>query len=398
MAATQILMNSTGVGTFPHIIEDKGSRPVPHPTVNEEVQEEWSPEEFRDSASLKNAVVSGHVTFTFNGIVIDDGTKYDRAFNLDNAQVDQNTTDISTLTGASHTQNTDTKLDEGGANEITAATIKAFVDSKGQINGLAELDASGKVPTSQLPSVVLGGIKVIGFWDAATNTPDLGTLTPNQGEAYQVSVAGSTNINGETNWKVKDLVVWDDNLAGNWFKLDNTDDVLSVNGQTGAVTLNSTHINHTQNDPSDWTVADGSSTGAHLDEVGDRLTTLEAAPPTIKKSWSFEVGDDKVNGDTDLMRSGDSKTTTNKSPIRALVDSTIWGISVSSEDGVTEDYDIQIIVNGVVQFTQPVAGDGAVSNILSISVSAGDKIRVRFIKGSTGNVKDLNVIISAIEV
>jgi len=39
--------------------------------------------------------------------------------------------------------------------------------------------------------------------------------------------------------------VWDDTLAGNWFKLDNTDDVLSVNGQTGTVVLNADNIDET---------------------------------------------------------------------------------------------------------------------------------------------------------
>jgi len=117
--------------------------------------------------------------------------------------------------------------------------------NKGQPNGYPSLDGSGLVPVSQLPSSVIGGIKVIASWDASTNTPDLNAITADQGQAYMVSVAGSTNINGETNWKPKDLVVWDDTLAGNWFKLDNTDDVLSVNGQTGPVTLNADDIGET---------------------------------------------------------------------------------------------------------------------------------------------------------
>lgn len=83
----------------------------------------------------------------------------------------------------------------------------------------------------------VGAIKVIGFWDANTNTPELSSLTLSQGEAYQVSVPGNTNLNGETNWRAKDLVIWSDSLAGNWFKIDNTDDVISVNGLTGAVNL-----------------------------------------------------------------------------------------------------------------------------------------------------------------
>lgn len=162
-----------------------------------------------------------------------------------------------------HTQGTDLGLDTGGTNPITAATIKGHVDDvstnphsvtpsligaiptteKGAINGVATLGSDGKVPLTQLPNSVQGGITVIGFWDADTNSPDLSALTLNQGEAYQVSVAGNTVLNGESNWAEKDLVVWDDDLAGNYFKIDNTDDVISVNGQTGVVVLNTDHIN-----------------------------------------------------------------------------------------------------------------------------------------------------------
>jgi hypothetical protein len=88
-----------------------------------------------------------------------------------------------------------------------------------------------------------GAIKVIGFWDASTNTPNLSSLTLSQGEAYLVSVPGNTNLNGETNWRAKDLVVWYDSLVGNWFKIDNTDDVISVNGLTGVVDLGVNDLN-----------------------------------------------------------------------------------------------------------------------------------------------------------
>jgi hypothetical protein len=106
--------------------------------------------------------------------------------------------------------------------------------NKNAANGYAGL-SSGKIDISQIPLSVQGAIKVVGFWDADTNTPDLSALTLAQGESYQVSVDGSTNLNGETNWKVRDLAVWDDTLSGNWFKLDNTDDVLSIFGRVGAV-------------------------------------------------------------------------------------------------------------------------------------------------------------------
>lgn len=115
--------------------------------------------------------------------------------------------------------------------------LRVPTSDKGASNGVATLDGGGVIPISQIPSSIQGGIKVIGSWDANTNTPDLSALTLDQGEAYIVSVAGSTNLNGETNWKVKDLAVWSDSLAGNYYKLDNTDDVLSVSGKTGVVVV-----------------------------------------------------------------------------------------------------------------------------------------------------------------
>lgn len=135
-------------------------------------------------------------------------------------------------------------------NMVETATKKVLTDAertsiasaeqtvnKSAVNGYASLDGGGKVPASELPSSVIGGIRVIGTWNANTNVPDLSSLTQIPGEAFMVSVAGGTNLNGETNWKVKDLAVWDNVLVGNWFKMDNTDDVLSVNGNTGVVVL-----------------------------------------------------------------------------------------------------------------------------------------------------------------
>ena len=62
-----------------------------------------------------------------------------------------------------HTQNTDQYLDEGGANEVAVADVRSFIDSKGENSGLAELDAGGKVPSSQLPAYVDDVIEVANY-------------------------------------------------------------------------------------------------------------------------------------------------------------------------------------------------------------------------------------------
>jgi hypothetical protein len=116
----------------------------------------------------------------------------------------------------------------------TAAELNA-----GVANGVATLDGSGKVPVSELPAAVLGALSYQGTWNASTNTPTLASGVGTKGYYYVVSVAGSTNLDGVTDWKVGDWAVYNGTA---WQKVDNTDQVTSVNGQTGTVVLNAASV------------------------------------------------------------------------------------------------------------------------------------------------------------
>ena len=48
-------------------------------------------------------------------------------------------------------------------------------------NGVATLDAGGKVPVSELPAAVLGALSYQGTWNASTNTPTLTSSTGTKG-------------------------------------------------------------------------------------------------------------------------------------------------------------------------------------------------------------------------
>lgn len=105
--------------------------------------------------------------------------------------------------------------------------------------GVATLDAGGKVPVSELPAAVLGALSYQGTWNASTNTPTLASSVGTKGDYYVVSVAGSTNLDGITNWLVGDWAVFNGSV---WEKIDNTDLVTSVNGFIGAVVLTTTDV------------------------------------------------------------------------------------------------------------------------------------------------------------
>jgi len=76
----------------------------------------------------------------------------------------------------------------------------ASTKDAGAALGVATLDASGKVPVSELPAAVLGALSYQGTWDASTNTPTLTSSVGTKGYYYVVSVAGNTNLNGITDW------------------------------------------------------------------------------------------------------------------------------------------------------------------------------------------------------
>jgi hypothetical protein len=91
---------------------------------------------------------------------------------------------------------------------------------------------------------VIGSLVYRGTWNAAINDPTLTSSVGDKGDYYVVSVAGSTNLNGITDWQVNDIAVFNGSV---WQKIDNTDAVLSVNGQTGAVVLTAPDVGATPN-------------------------------------------------------------------------------------------------------------------------------------------------------
>ena len=86
---------------------------------------------------------------------------------------------------------------------------------------------------------IIGALNYKGTWNASTNTPVLASGVGTKGDYYVVSVAGTTNLNGVTDWQINDWAVFNGSV---WEKIDNTDLVVSVNGQTGVVVLNAANV------------------------------------------------------------------------------------------------------------------------------------------------------------
>lgn len=79
--------------------------------------------------------------------------------------------------------------------------------------------SGGKVPTSQLPDSIIGGLNYQGTWNASTNTPTLSDPpdSSTKGHYYKVNTAGTQF---SLSFAVGDFIV--SNGTG-WDKIDNTD-------------------------------------------------------------------------------------------------------------------------------------------------------------------------------
>jgi len=94
-------------------------------------------------------------------------------------------------------------------------------------NGISITNGAGSITVT-----ATGGVNFQGSWNASTNTPTLTSSVGTTGFFYIVSVAGSTNLNGVTDWEIGDWAIFG---TSTWTKVDNTDKVSSVFGRVGSV-------------------------------------------------------------------------------------------------------------------------------------------------------------------
>ena len=170
-----------------------------------------------------------------------------------------------------------------GTSAMTASTTVPNTDvtglgtastkDAGVANGVATLDSSGQVPLSQIPP--LGDLNYQGTWNATTNSPILTSSVGTKGFYYVVSVAGTTTLNGISDWQIGDWAVFNGTV---WQKIDNTDAVTSVNGYTGTVVLNAADVGAVPYTGATGAVDLNAKTLVNVSNLGVNTTTV----PTIK--------------------------------------------------------------------------------------------------------------------
>ena len=117
--------------------------------------------------------------------------------------------------------------------DLPASGVSA--NTYGSTTAIPILTVNAKgVITSATTAAITGALAYQGTWNASTNTPTLTSSVGTNGYYYAVSVAGTTNLNGITDWQVGDWAIFNGTA---WQKIDQTNTVTSVNGQTGVVSI-----------------------------------------------------------------------------------------------------------------------------------------------------------------
>lgn len=243
------------------------------------------------SDATKNSAVAALTNKTINA---DNNT----ITNIDNNDIKSNAAIDATKIANGTVSNTAFQYLANATSDIqTQLNNKIDSSEKGANNGVATLDGGGKIPASQLPSTVM---EYKGNWNASTNTPTLANGSGNAGDIYRASVAGSTNFGaGSIPFDVGDWAVYNGSI---WEKSINSNNITSVNGQTGVVSLTASDVGAQSADTDLTAVANLTSTGLIARTGSGTATTRTIQAPAAGITVSNGNG---VAGDPTLALAND---------------------------------------------------------------------------------------------
>jgi|GEM_PF-6088045 len=230
----------------------------------------------------------------------------------------------------------------------TDSMLLAFGKLQSQINGIAE------------------GLQFQGSWNASTNTPTLTSGVGTQGHYYIVSVAGSTDLDGITDWEVGDWAIY--STTSVWQRLDQTG--VQGTGTTGNLTKWATGS----------TISDSivSESGTALTVTGSLTTTLAT---TV--SGNLTVGTDSliVNSVSDAVSMAGILTVA--SPV---INTGISGSAVLDDDTfATANTTTVATTESIKAYIDSNTGSGTAGKIPKFA-AGGESLDDSIIDQSSGNV------------
>jgi hypothetical protein len=160
----------------------------------------------------------------------------------------------------------------------------------------------------------IGALNYKGTWNASTNTPDLAASSPQKGDYYVVSVAGSTSLGGISTWYVGDWAVYNGAV---WQRVEGGEDdpapsvrsnsstgVLQVTGPAAASTrvmtvpdanFTAARTDAAQTFTGNQTFFDSVNIGVTRNSAPLDITGETKLRPTSATAYAYQVGVDHTD-------------------------------------------------------------------------------------------------------
>jgi len=128
-------------------------------------------------------------------------------------------------------------------NSATRAQVEAEIAAGANVTITPSGSGASRVLTLSV-TLPTSGNTYKGAWNANTNSPVLASGVGTVGDYYIVGTAGSTNVDGVTDWGLGDWIVFSSTSV--WQKIDNSDAISTVFGRVGAITATAGDYTATQ--------------------------------------------------------------------------------------------------------------------------------------------------------
>ena len=114
-----------------------------------------------------------------------------------------------------------TSVATGNSNTLTksGSTSVTLTPNTGVVSASSSNLATGSQIQTAINNALTGVLQFEGTWNASTNSPTLSSGSGTSGDYYIVSTAGSTNLDGITDWAIGDWAVFANTT---WTKIDNS--------------------------------------------------------------------------------------------------------------------------------------------------------------------------------
>ena len=245
-----------------------------------------------------------------------------------------------------------------------------------------------------------GSVGLVGYqgtWNALTNTPTLTSSVGVQGYYYVVDVAGTTNLNGITDWQVGDWAIFNGSI---WQKVDNTDSYDPANVAITGGTINNTVIGGTTPAAGTFTTLNSTSDANFGTGLANYIQARGASAGNTPyvSSWG---SDTNVNLDSYTRGTGSFRFRTASSPTQLQITHTASAVNYVQVTGAAtggrptisgQGSDANVDLNFAAKGTSGghlFTANNAIQAVVSPTTSAVNYVQL------TGGVTGGNVQISA---